>query len=98
VLGTHFLECDERALAAIPAFSEVPREVGVLVVPSVPVAADLPRVSKKVGAIRYVPAHFTHYCIELPRTFDEYMAGLSGKARHEMMRKVRRFAAFSGGR
>lgn len=86
------------ALAKIPVFSEVPEDVRVLAIQSLPVDSDLPKVTTLPGAIRYVPAHFNHYAIELRGSFDDYLAGLSGKSRHEMARKVRRFLAHSAGR
>jgi hypothetical protein len=98
IMQAHFLACDERSLEAIPPFSEVPPGVEVLVVPSQPVQTDFPKLTRLSGGLRYVPAHFNHYCIELPGTFPDYMAGLSGKSRHEMVRKVRRFAEFAAGR
>jgi CelD/BcsL family acetyltransferase involved in cellulose biosynthesis len=93
----HSLEGSD-GLASVPAFASVPRDVRVLAIQSLPVDADLPKVTRLPGALRYVPAHFNHYVIELAGSFTDYLARLSGKSRHEMARKVRRFEAFSGGR
>jgi CelD/BcsL family acetyltransferase involved in cellulose biosynthesis len=98
VLAKHFLDCDESTLDGVPAFDAVPREVDALIVPSLPVAADLPKLSRSGGALRYVPAHFPHYAIELPDSFERYLENLSGKSRHEMVRKARRFTEHADGR
>jgi CelD/BcsL family acetyltransferase involved in cellulose biosynthesis len=97
VFEGHFLQAG-GALAAMPSFSEVPPDIEVLAIQSLPVEGDLPKVTQLPDAIRYVPAHFSHHCIEIDGTFEGYLAGLSGKSRHEMARKVRRFAAYSAGR
>jgi CelD/BcsL family acetyltransferase involved in cellulose biosynthesis len=94
----HFLACDERMLESLPAFDQVPAAIDVLVVPSLPVTTDLPKIGKPPGALRYVLAHFNHYCIELGASFEDYLARLSGKSRHEMARKVRRFLDHAAGR
>jgi CelD/BcsL family acetyltransferase involved in cellulose biosynthesis len=94
----HFLRSEPGDLARMPPFAEVPPEIEVLVVQSHPVDADLPALTRLPGALRYVPAHFNHYCIEIPESFDAYLAALSGKSRHEMARKVRRFTEHAAGR
>jgi CelD/BcsL family acetyltransferase involved in cellulose biosynthesis len=93
---THFLDA-ARLLERLPPFAEVPADVRVLAIQSVPVDGDLPAVATLRDAIRYVPAHFHHHCIELSGTFEDYLAALSGKSRHELARKVRRFEAHAGG-
>jgi CelD/BcsL family acetyltransferase involved in cellulose biosynthesis len=98
ILRKHYLACDARDLETLPAFSDVPPGIEVLVLPSHPVESDLPKLTKRPGALRYVPAHFNHWCIELPESFEAYLAGLSGKSRHEMARKARRFAEHAAGR
>jgi CelD/BcsL family acetyltransferase involved in cellulose biosynthesis len=98
VLAKHYLSSGPRDLEALPPFADVPRGIDVLVLPSLPVDADLPKLEGLPGALRYVPAHFNHYCIELPATFEAYLASLSGKSRHEMARKVRRFTEHAAGR
>lgn len=98
VLRKHYLACDARDLDTLPPFSAVPPAVDVLVLPSHPVDSDLPKLTKRPDALRYVPAHFNHWCIELPASFEAYLARLSGKSRHEMARKARRFAEHAAGR
>jgi CelD/BcsL family acetyltransferase involved in cellulose biosynthesis len=98
VLEKHYLDCGPEDLAGLPPFAEVPSGIQVLVLPSHPVAAELPALTRLPAALRYVPAHFNHYCIELPGSLEAYLAGLSGKSRHEMARKVRRFTEHAAGR
>jgi hypothetical protein len=97
ILAGHFLDTPD-ALNELPAFADVPAHVQVLAIQSLAVARDLPRVTLLPDAIRYVPAHFSHHCIELTGSFEDYLQRLSGKSRHEMARKARRFCAHSGGR
>jgi CelD/BcsL family acetyltransferase involved in cellulose biosynthesis len=85
-------------LSSLPAFDGIPRDIRLLAMQSVPVEDELPKTTKLRDAIRYVPAHFNHYSIEIRGGFDDYMSGLSGKSRHEMARKVRRFVAHAEGR
>lgn len=93
----HLLERGD-VLAALPPITEAPGHVQALAIQSVPVAADLPKVSVLPDAIRYVPAHFPHHSIAIEGTFDDYLGRLSGKSRHEMARKARRFLAHAVGR
>jgi CelD/BcsL family acetyltransferase involved in cellulose biosynthesis len=94
----HFLACEPRLLDGLPAFDQVPAAIDVLVVPSLPVAIDFAKLASLPSGLRYVPAHFNHYCIEMEGTFESYLARLSGKSRHEMARKVRRFLDHAAGR
>ena len=62
-----------------------------LYLPSVPAAVDFPRLSFIRNCIRYVPEQFHHHGIELTGTFEKYLKDLRSKARHELLRKMRRF-------
>jgi hypothetical protein len=64
---------------------------------SQPVRAQLPRVSRRGGSIRYVPREYERYYIDLRGGFEEYLAKFSSKSRSNLRKKVRRFADESGG-
>jgi CelD/BcsL family acetyltransferase involved in cellulose biosynthesis len=86
------------ALAAVPDSSTLPADVSVIAIQSLPVECDLPALATSGGLLRYVPAHFSHHVIDIRGTFEDYIASISGKSRHEMARKVRRFETFAAGR
>ena len=41
--------------------------------------------------IRYIPEKYEHYGIVVDGTFEQYIAGLHPKARHELLRKFKKF-------
>jgi hypothetical protein len=98
------LVCAEHftTLAADPAgillpFDRLGAGLDAIVIPSCPLASELPAVTRDTRAMRYVPWQFEHYCIELrAASLNDYLAGLNGKTRHEHLRKLRRFQQLSG--
>jgi len=50
----------------------------------------LPRVACSLGCEMRIEQEDVTYEIELPRTWDEYLSGLSGHQRHELRRKLKR--------
>ncbi|HKX27552.1 MAG TPA: GNAT family N-acetyltransferase [Blastocatellia bacterium] len=68
-----------------------------IMIRSHPVDQELPRLNRLDRTIRYVPAHYQHYYIDLQCTFSEYLAKFSSKSRSTLQKKVRKFAEFSGG-
>jgi CelD/BcsL family acetyltransferase involved in cellulose biosynthesis len=68
-----------------------------ILIRSHPVDKELPRLEGLPQSIRYVPAHYRHYYIDLQCSFAEYLAKFSSKSRSTLQRKVRKFAEFSGG-
>jgi hypothetical protein len=62
-----------------------------------PVDSELPALCRVGGYLRYVPLQYSHCYIDLSQTFDEYKAAFSSKTRSTIGRKVRKFAAHSGG-
>ncbi len=50
------------------------------------------------GHLLYAPRRYARYWVALDGTFDAYLAGLSGKTRATLKRKVRKFEADAGGR
>jgi CelD/BcsL family acetyltransferase involved in cellulose biosynthesis len=66
--------------------------VDVLFAPSVPVPSPLAILTFGSEMIRYVPAQFNRYYLELTGDFKTLLRGLSRHRRQELQRKVRRFA------
>lgn len=54
------------------------------------------RALDEVGCVYTVGPHTTTAVLELPESFDDYLAALSKKERHEMRRKRRRYEASVG--
>jgi hypothetical protein len=94
-LDRHFTELTAAADAACPPVKRFSPEVEVIMVHSLPVETDLPRFTRMKSCYRYVPEHFRHYYIEAPGSLEDYLKGLDAKSRHELARKVRRFASLA---
>jgi CelD/BcsL family acetyltransferase involved in cellulose biosynthesis len=62
-----------------------------------PIEIALPRLGFHAGAIRYVPAQYRRYHIDIAGSFADYLGKFHGKTRNTLRRKVRRFADLSGG-
>ena len=71
-------------------------EAVVVPCPILPADQGTRRIKCLPNAIRYIPRSREDYYIRLYGTFANYLAALSGKARHEMVRKRRNFARLSG--
>ncbi|MGG7054713.1 GNAT family N-acetyltransferase [Nitrosomonas sp. ANs5] len=97
VLRTHFTE--------LPAQAEIPPElpawfaqaIDVAIMRSHPLAAPLSVLGILPQAIRYVPASYQRYWVALDGGFESYLKKFSAKSRNTLMRKIRKFAEFSGG-
>ena len=62
-------------------------------VSSLPITEALPRLSVQDGLIRYVPAQYKRYYVDLQKgSFEDYLAGFSSKTRGTLRRKVRKCA------
>ena len=68
------------------------------VVWSQPLTRRLPVFSLRPGAVVYAPQQYRRFSIQLSGNFEQYMARFSGKTRSGIRRKLRKFAAASGGR
>src|SRR2546423_1317922 len=62
-----------------------------------PMGRPLPSLSFVSDFVRYVPAQYERYYIELGGSFGGYLNKFSSKSRNTLHRKIRRFTAFSGG-
>jgi CelD/BcsL family acetyltransferase involved in cellulose biosynthesis len=64
---------------------------------SVPIEAELPRITAMGEFLRYVPLQYRHSYIDLGTSFDTYQRRFSAKSRSTMARKLRRYADHCGG-
>ncbi len=89
-LDLHNSEITADFEAGLPT-RHLSRGTEALYLPSAPAAADFPKISLTRDYIRYVPEQFNHHWIEYSGTFEKYLKDLRSKARHEILRKMRRF-------
>jgi CelD/BcsL family acetyltransferase involved in cellulose biosynthesis len=86
---------EEAWKALLPALAELTWRIADLrpVPAASPTAALLPALAAASGLTSRVDVEERCPVIELPATWDAYLAGLSGKDRHELRRKLRRAEA-----
>ncbi|MCC6916651.1 GNAT family N-acetyltransferase [Nitrosomonas sp.] len=97
VLKTHFTE--------LPAHPVVPEElaeffgnsVNVVVTRSHPIESPLPRLNILPQTIRYIPSSYQRHWVVLDGGFENYLKKFSAKSRNTLLRKIKKFAEFSGG-
>jgi Acetyltransferase (GNAT) domain len=96
VLKTHFADLMGTEIPGPPT-GGFPDGIDVIKYPSFPAEADLPRLTRLPGAIRYIPARYRRHYIDMDGSFADYLQKFSSKSRGNRRREVRRFEEFSGG-
>lgn len=97
ILDKSFLHLSTALQDTLPPWQEFSPDIRVAVVPGQPIEEDLPRTVLLPEAIRYVTTNENRYFIELQGSFSNYLKKFSSKSRSTWARKVRKWAAFSGG-
>jgi CelD/BcsL family acetyltransferase involved in cellulose biosynthesis len=97
VLNTHFTKLTSHLTELRPPFEEFSSKLEVIVMRSHPIEEELPRLSLTSRSLRYVPAQYNRYYIDLHGSFQDYMRKFSAKSRATIVRKVRKFARASEG-
>ena len=98
VLDTHHTKLTTDLDNPRPPIERLSPQLEAIVIPWHPVEKDLPLLTKSATAIRYVPAHYNDFCVEITGTHSDYLQRLSKKHRHELARKVKKFRKFAGDR
>jgi CelD/BcsL family acetyltransferase involved in cellulose biosynthesis len=93
---THVSALPDDPAAAIASADALPARISVLVLPSHPVPAGWRRLFRTPTAIVYSPSLHAHSLVDLAESIDAYMAARPRKHRHEITRKLKRFAALTG--
>lgn len=96
-LKTHVALLDTGLERRVETAARRARPDQVFLLPSHPIADELPAVSRSGDRIYYTQSIHSHYLIRLEGAFDSYLKALPPKHRHEATRKVRRFAEVAGG-
>ena len=79
---------DRSAAAALPFLGRY----GAVAIPSHRISAAPGRLKMSRGLLRYVSEITVHYLVEPGGSFDEYFSQRPRRYRHELLRKLRRFA------
>ncbi|ADE16270.1 conserved hypothetical protein [Nitrosococcus halophilus Nc 4] len=80
-----------------PPRESLPPEIDGYLMRSLPVNSRQPQLRFVDGWLRYIPAQYPRYYVDLGQKFEEYCAKFSSKSRSTIRRKVRKFAKMSGG-
>jgi CelD/BcsL family acetyltransferase involved in cellulose biosynthesis len=68
-----------------------------ILIRSQPIREKLPRLSLLADSIRYVPAQYERFYVDLQGSFSDYLDKFSSKSRSTLRRKVKKFGEFCGG-
>jgi Acetyltransferase (GNAT) domain len=96
-LAVHFSHLSSNPDEPPPPMEELSSGLEAAFVRSHPVTKSLPALKILPQVIRYVPAQYRRFSIDLQGSFDDYLKKFSGKSRQTLARKVRRFSRSSGG-
>jgi GNAT acetyltransferase-like protein len=91
VLKVHFTKLMEFNTGAEDFPRPLPDRVEAVLVRSQPAQETLRPFVLLPHFIRYVPAHYKRYCIDLTGSFPEYLKKFSSKSRWTLSKKVRKF-------
>ncbi len=97
-LTTHPTRLTEPLEVTISHAQPLLNQHRVLALPAYPISRAPKRVIIARDYIRYVPARTTYHFTELGPSYDVFMKQLEHKHRHDLRRKLRRFAAESDSR
>jgi CelD/BcsL family acetyltransferase involved in cellulose biosynthesis len=93
----HFTSLTTNLDETRPPFAKLSPEVEAIFVRSHPINGELPQLEVLPQAIRYVPARYHRYYVDLRGSFQEYLNKFSSKSRSTLQRKVRKFSDFCKG-
>jgi GNAT acetyltransferase-like protein len=96
-LGFHPFDLPAHPSPVWPPRGTTRSDVHVALIRSHRIQVPLPRLSFLPERIRYVPRQYDYFFIDLRGAFADYLSRLSGQARHNLRRVLRRFAELSGG-
>ncbi len=97
ILESAFVGLSTDLAATCPRWQDFGPNLEVAVVPAQPIEGDLPTMVVAADTIRYATSDENRYYIRLQGALGQYLGKFSRKSRQTLLRKVRRFADFSGG-
>jgi len=96
-LVVHFSQLSSDPGEPPPPIEELSSGLEAALISAHPIAKRLPALEFHPRVIRYVPAHYRRFSIDLQGSFDDYLKKFSSKSRKTLAREVRRFSELSGG-
>ena len=93
----HFTQLAADLTEDLPSLDQFPAEVKAALISTQPVREKLPALKTFPQVIRYVPAHYRRYSVNLQGSFETYLEKFSAKSRKNLAREVRKFTEFCGG-
>jgi CelD/BcsL family acetyltransferase involved in cellulose biosynthesis len=97
VLDAHFTELEASPDELEMILKELAASVEGILIRSQPIREKLPRLSLLADSIRYVPAQYERFYVDLQGSFSDYLDKFSSKSRSTLRRKVKKFGEFCGG-
>lgn len=96
IQDVYFLDRPDAGRVPDAPFDRYPDGVEMALFPSHPLDVEVPSIAEVGRAIRYLPGYFDHYHVDLRGSFEEYLARIPAKSRHELTRKVKKLVKASG--
>jgi CelD/BcsL family acetyltransferase involved in cellulose biosynthesis len=96
-LFVHFSQLDNNPDAVFPQIGELFSVFQAALICAQPVTGKPSRLKFLPGMIRYIPAIYRRFSIDLQGSFEDYLNKFSSKSRKNLAREVRRFSEFCGG-
>jgi CelD/BcsL family acetyltransferase involved in cellulose biosynthesis len=95
--AVHFSQLTDDPNVPPPPVEEFSAGLEAAIVSPHPVARRLRALKFLSQTIRYVPAQYRRFSIDLDGSYEDYLKKFSSKTRWTLSRKVRKFSAFCGG-
>jgi hypothetical protein len=95
---THFTLLTKTIPDPEPLMASLKPGLQAVMLPSQPVEGKLSRISSQRSSIRYIPAHYVRYYVDIQGSFQNYLKKFSAKPRSTLLRKVKKFSDFAGAR
>jgi CelD/BcsL family acetyltransferase involved in cellulose biosynthesis len=97
VLATHFTNLSDDP-DALPLPLDTHPEASGALINSHPIKHDLPRLAFTRNLVRFVPAHYNRYLIDVNGSFADYMKKFTSKTRNKLKRYIKWFAEAGNGK
>lgn len=96
VFAGHFSTLNENPDEQSLPLDSLSANTEAVLIRSHPIEDKLPKYSSSKRYIRYVPAQYQRYYIDLAGAFTDYLAKFSPKTRSTLQRKVRKYVEYAG--
>lgn len=97
VLDAHFTDLKLDAFCEWSEWESIPASADGVLIRSQPITNRLPRLTSYSTAIRYVPAQYQRFYVEVENSFPDYLKKFSSHSRSNRKREVKKFSDLCGG-